>query len=50
MPASADSPVAEAIKISEPYGVDVNSGCKNEKGICQTYRMQIPFLFNLVFY
>jgi len=25
--------VAEAIKISRPAGVDVNSGCKNEKGI-----------------
>lgn len=25
--------VEEAIKISQPYGVDVNSGCKNEKGV-----------------
>ena len=25
--------VGEAIKISQPYGVDVNSGCKNEKGV-----------------
>ena len=25
--------VAEAIRISRPAGVDVNSGCKNEKGI-----------------
>ena len=25
--------VAEAIKIVKPYGVDVNSGCKNELGI-----------------
>lgn len=25
--------VAEAIKISQPYGVDVNSGCKNENGV-----------------
>lgn len=24
--------VEEAIRISRPYGVDVNSGCKNEKG------------------
>ena len=24
--------VAEAIKVSKPYGVDVNSGCKNENG------------------
>lgn len=25
--------VAQAILIAKPYGVDVNSGCKNEKGI-----------------
>ena len=24
--------VQDAIKIAEPYGVDVNSGCKNESG------------------
>lgn len=27
------SNVREAIRTAEPYGVDVNSGCKNEKGV-----------------
>lgn len=33
--------VAEAIKISQPYGVDVNSGCKNEKGIKDAKKVQL---------
>ena len=25
--------VEQAIKLAQPYGVDVNSGCKNDKGV-----------------
>lgn len=25
--------VEQAIRLAQPYGVDVNSGCKNEKGV-----------------
>ena len=37
--------VAEAIKISEPYGVDVNSGCKNEKGVKDAEKVK-QFVYN----
>ena len=37
--------IAEAIKISEPYGVDVNSGCKNEKGIKDAEKVK-QFVYN----
>ena len=37
--------VAEAIKISKPYGVDVNSGCKNEKGVKDEKKVS-QFVYN----
>jgi len=37
--------VAEAIKISNPYGVDVNSGCKNENGEKDAQKIKL-FVFN----
>jgi len=37
--------VAEAIKISQPYGVDVNSGCKNEKGVKDAEKVK-QFVYN----
>jgi len=37
--------VAEAINISKPYGVDVNSGCKNEKGIKDAEKVK-QFVYN----
>ncbi len=33
--------VQEAIKIAQPYGVDVNSGCKNENGIKDAQRVKV---------
>ena len=37
--------VQEAIKISKPYGVDVNSGCKNEKGVKDEIKVK-QFVYN----
>ena len=37
--------VVEAIKISGPYGVDVNSGCKNEKGVKDAEKVK-QFVYN----
>lgn len=37
--------VGEAIKISQPYGVDVNSGCKNEKGVKDAEKVK-RFVYN----
>lgn len=37
--------VAEAIKISEPYGVDVNSWCKYEKGLKDAEKVK-QFVYN----
>lgn len=37
--------VANAIKISKPYGVDVNSGCKNEKGVKDPIKVK-EFVYN----
>lgn len=37
--------VAEAIKISQPYGVDVNSGCKNERGVKDAEKLK-QFVYN----
>lgn len=37
--------VKEAIKISQPYGVDVNSGCKNEYGVKDTSKVKL-FVYN----
>ena len=37
--------VAEAISISEPYGVDVNSGCKNQKGVKDSEKVK-QFVYN----
>lgn len=33
--------VQEAIKIAQPYGVDVNSGCKNENGIKDAQKVKV---------
>ncbi len=33
--------VQEAIKIAQPYGVDVNSGCKNENGVKDAQKVKI---------
>jgi phosphoribosylanthranilate isomerase len=35
--------VKEAIKLARPYGVDVNSGCKNDKGVKDKVR---DFIYN----
>ena len=37
--------VSEAIRISCPYGVDVNSGCKNEKGLKDAGKVK-QFVYN----
>jgi len=37
--------VVDAIKISQPYGVDVNSGCKNKNGIKDADKVK-AFVFN----
>ena len=37
--------VEEAIKISQPYGVDVNSGCKNKNGVKDAKKVKL-FVFN----
>ncbi len=37
--------VAESIKISKPYGVDVNSGCKNENGVKDAKKVS-QFVYN----
>ena len=37
--------VAEAIKVSQPYGVDVNSGCKNEFGVKDARKVKL-FVYN----
>lgn len=37
--------VAEAIKVSQPYGVDVNSGCKNEFGVKDSRKVKL-FVYN----
>ena len=37
--------VKEAITIAEPYGVDVNSGCKNELGIKDAEKVK-KFVYN----
>lgn len=37
--------VEEAIKIAQPYGVDVNSGCKNEKGVKDAEKVK-KFVYN----
>ena len=33
--------VKDAIKITEPYGVDVNSGCKNKKGVKDAIKVKM---------
>ena len=37
--------VAEAIRIAKPYGVDVNSGCKNENGVKDAKKVK-QFVYN----
>ncbi len=37
--------VAQAIKIAKPYGVDVNSGCKNEQGMKDAQKVK-AFVYN----
>lgn len=37
--------VAQAIKLAQPYGVDVNSGCKNDKGVKDKEKVK-EFVFN----
>ena len=37
--------VKEAIKLARPYGVDVNSGCKNDKGVKDKDKVR-DFIYN----
>lgn len=37
--------VEEAIKIAQPYGVDVNTGCKNKNGVKDAEKVKL-FVFN----
>ena len=37
--------VEQAIKLAQPYGVDVNSGCKNDKGVKDKEKVK-EFVFN----